>query len=82
MDALRAMGVSGDAVRNAVNELVSKNTEEESQSAAEVRMDPGAFMGMGGQPSADDGSMLEKYGRNLTKLAESGKLDPVLDRDR
>ena len=27
MDALRAMGVSGDAVRNAVNELVSKNTE-------------------------------------------------------
>ena len=82
MDALRAMGVSGDAVRNAVNEIVSKNTEEESQSAAEVRMDPGAFMGMGGQPSADDGSMLEKYGRNLTKLAESGKLDPVLDRDR
>ena len=82
MDALRAMGVSGDAVRNAVNELVSKGTEEEGQSAAEVRMDPSTFMGMGGQPSSDDGSMLEKYGRNLTKLAESGKLDPVLDRDR
>ena len=30
---------------------------------------------------ADPGSMLEKYGRNLTELAQSGALDPVIGRD-
>ncbi len=83
MDALRSMGVSGDAVRNAVNDLASSSTEN---TANKQRPTQGqVFMGVGGgfsnQPS-DDGSYLEKYGRNLTKLAADGKLDPVIGRDR
>jgi ATP-dependent Clp protease ATP-binding subunit ClpB len=33
------------------------------------------------KPGAETGSMLEKYGRNLTELAQSGALDPVIGRD-
>ena len=80
MDTLRQMGVSGDAVRNAVNELAGKSEEAPRQpAAADVRM--AGFGGPSQQPG-DEGSVLEQYGRNLTKLASDGKLDPVIGRDR
>lgn len=83
MDALRAMGVSGDAVRNAVNELTANQAD---QQAPQGQPSGPVFMGVGGgqaQPaSSDDASMLEQYGRNLTKVAADGKLDPVIGRDR
>ena len=87
MEALSRMGVSGDAVRNAVNELISNGSSPEQGSGAatvgDMRMDPTGFMGMGGQqsPSSEDGSVLEQFGRNLTKQAADGKLDPVIGRD-
>ncbi len=81
MDALRAMGLSADAVRNAVSELIAKEDEgKPKQQGAGGQV----FIGMGApaaQSSPDDESMLEKYGRNLTKLAADGKLDPVIGRD-
>ena len=80
MDTLRQMGVSGDAVRNAVSELAGKNPEGalRETATADVRM-----AGFGGpQQQGEEGSMLEQYGRNLTKLAADGKLDPVIGRDR
>ncbi|MDO4428750.1 MAG: ATP-dependent Clp protease ATP-binding subunit [Atopobiaceae bacterium] len=80
MDALRQMGISGDAVRNAVNELAGKSPEGAPREAttADVRM-----AGFGGpQQQGEEGSVLEQYGRNLTKLATDGKLDPVIGRDR
>ena len=80
MDALRQMGVSGDAVRNAVGELAGKSSEGASREAAtaDVRM-----AGFGGpQQQGEEGSVLEQYGRNLTKLAADGRLDPVIGRDR
>lgn len=81
MDALRQMGVSGDAVRNAVNELSSHQQEPGSGAApADARM--GAFMGAPSQQPSEEGSVLERYGRNLTKLASDGRLDPVIGRDR
>ena len=80
MDALRQMGVSADAVRNAVNELMAKQPSEGAQPAtADVRM---AGFGPGPQQGGEEGSVLEQYGRNLTKLAADGKLDPVIGRDR
>ena len=80
MDTLRQMGVSGDAVRNAVSELAGKNPEgaPRETATADVRM---ASFG-GPQQQGEEGSMLEQYGRNLTKLAADGKLDPVIGRDR
>ena len=89
MDALRTMGVSGDAVRNAVDELVAQTPEDASAGPrmAEPRIEGGIFgmpVGAGQmRPNAnDDASMLEQFGRNLTKLAADKKLDPVIGRDR
>ena len=84
MDALRAMGVSGDAVRNAVGELAASQPD---QQAPQGQPSGPVFMGVGGgqssqQSASDDASMLEQYGRNLTKVAADGKLDPVIGRDR
>lgn len=84
METLSRMGISGDAVRNAVTELMEKNApEDHSAQVQEVRIGPdGVTMGpMHSQQSGDEDSMLEQYGRNLTKLAQQGKLDPVIGRD-
>lgn len=87
METLSRLGISGDAVRNAVNELIEKNTpaDDVSSQAQEVRIGPdGVSVGPArtSSSSSDDSSMLEKYGRNLTALAAEGKLDPVIGRDR
>ena len=87
--ALSRMGVSADAVRNAVSELVEKKSQDEKKSQgtqpAGVGFGQQFFSGMGqgvqGQQS-DEGSVLEQFGRNLTTLASDGKLDPVIGRDR
>lgn len=76
MTVLARMGVSADAVRNAVNELIDKSSDAKGPAPATVRMNPD------GTPVSDaEGSMLKEYGRNLTQLAEEGKLDPVIGRD-
>lgn len=86
METLSRLGVSGDAVRNAVNELIDKNKPADSApQVQEVCIGPdGVTVGPARQQSAsaDDSSMLERYGRNLTSLAAEGKLDPVIGRDR
>ena len=87
METLSRLGISGDAVRNAVNELIEKNSPDggASSQVQEVRIGPdGVSVGpaRASSSSSDDSSMLEKYGRNLTALAGEGKLDPVIGRDR
>ncbi len=82
MDALRAMGLSADAVRNAVNELIAQDEGNRPKQGGNMGQ---VFIGMGApagaQAASDDESMLEKYGRNLTKQAAEGGLDPVIGRD-
>ena len=86
MTALSRMGVSGDAVRDSVDELIKDGADggEGGQAVGDVSFGGAQFLG--GAPSSsassDDGSMLEQYGRNLTRLASEGKLDPVIGRDR
>jgi ATP-dependent Clp protease ATP-binding subunit ClpC len=87
MEALGRMGVSGDAVRNSVDELISSSKESrnnrQTTGVGDVRnAGPLPFMGGQQQGSQDDGSLLERFGRNLTKLASEGRLDPVIGRDR
>ena len=87
METLSRMGISGDAVRNAVNELIEKNSPaDEAVHVQEVRIGPdGVSVGparASSSSSSDDASMLEQYGKNLTALAAEGKLDPVIGRDR
>lgn len=81
MEALSRMGISGDAVRNAVDELMkdAEPTQQQPAEAAGVRIGPELF---GGNAQQQEGSLLKEYGRNLTQLAADGKLDPVIGRDR
>ena len=88
METLSRLGISGDAVRNAVNELIDKDKPADADAAPvqEVRIGPdGVSVGPARTQqqasSSDDASMLEQYGRNLTALAAEGKLDPVIGRD-
>ncbi|MEY8437126.1 ATP-dependent Clp protease ATP-binding subunit [Atopobiaceae bacterium 24-176] len=79
MEALTRMGISVDAVRNAVDRLTAGSSDNRARPAmADVRS--GADVA-GGGTGPGEGSMLEEYGRNLTKLAADGRLDPVIGRD-
>ncbi len=84
MEALSRMGVSGDAVRNAVNELIAQTPEGRGQARPQnpaTGMPLGGPDMMGGKQQQDGKSLLSEYGRNLTSLAAEGKLDPVIGRD-
>ena len=89
METLGRMGVSGDAVRNSVDELISNGSQQETHNGrqaagvGDVRgANPNPFAGMPQGAPNDEGSLLERFGRNLTKLASDGALDPVIGRDR
>jgi ATP-dependent Clp protease ATP-binding subunit ClpC len=82
MTALGRMGVSADAVRNAVDELVHKDKPAESHRQSQPVSFGQMFQGPQMADDDDDESLLEKFGRNLTKLAADGELDPVIGRDR
>ena len=85
MTALSRMGVSGDAVRNAVSDLIATNSDNprrERPMAAEGVFDPRTMGAVPGGQTSDDDSMLESYGKNLTRMATDDKLDPVIGRDR
>ncbi len=80
MEALSRMGVSADAVRSAIMELIPKRTTPPLAGVAAAGM--GIPMGFAAQQAqAQDGSALREYGRDLTQLASEGKLDPVIGRD-
>ena len=67
IDVLGKLGVSGDAVRSALNDLVGQS----SVFAGNSTFDPTA------QQSS---SILDEFGIDLTKKASDGKLDPVIGR--
>ena len=67
LEVLSRMGVSGDDVRSAMNDLVGQSAVY----AGRTGFDPK------GGPSD---SMLKEFGTDLTKKASDGKLDPVIGR--
>ncbi|MDO4536721.1 MAG: ATP-dependent Clp protease ATP-binding subunit [Coriobacteriales bacterium] len=86
METLGRMGVSSDAVRNAVDELIASHKagtgSRPTAGVGDTHNAAGMPFGGGQAANADGGSMLERFGRNLTKLASDGTLDPVIGRDR
>ena len=75
MQALVQMGVDGDAVREAVSDLIQSTPTPE----------PAAFVppgGMGPGPSRRAQNMLDEFSVDLTKRAQKGELDPVIGRER
>ena len=67
LDVLGRLGVKGDDIRGALNDLVGQSP---------VYAGRGAFDAMGSSPD----SMLKEFGTDLTKKASDGKLDPVIGR--
>lgn len=67
IEVLARLGVTGEAVRTGLNDLVGKSAVYAGQNA----FDPAG--------GASD-SMLKEFGTDLTKKASDGKLDPVIGR--
>ena len=67
LDVLGRLGVKGDDIRGALNDLVGQSPVYAGRSA---------FDAMGTSPD----SMLKEFGTDLTKKASDGKLDPVIGR--
>ncbi|MBQ9954062.1 MAG: ATP-dependent Clp protease ATP-binding subunit [Eggerthellaceae bacterium] len=66
LEVLSRMGVSGDDVRSAMNDLVGQSA---------------VYAGRAGfDPKGSSDSMLKEFGTDLTKKAAEGKLDPVIGR--
>jgi ATP-dependent Clp protease ATP-binding subunit ClpC len=71
IQALSQMGVDGQAVRAAVIDMLHKS----------AAIAGGPQFAEGTQRSPEGESVLKEFGTNLTKLAEEGKLDPVVGRE-
>lgn len=67
LEVLQRLGVTGDNVRSALNDLVGQSP---------VYAGRGAFDAQ----AASSDSMLKEFGTDLTKKASEGKLDPVIGR--
>ncbi len=73
---LREMGVTENAIAQAVSKNIGNSSGEMPFAQGE-----GGFGGAEGM-SAQSGSALEKFGRDLTKAAASGEIDPVIGREK
>jgi ATP-dependent Clp protease ATP-binding subunit ClpC len=71
LQALKQMGIEGDDVRSAVRELISATPSYAGVPVGAPDDDEGS----------DDSNLLEEYGRDLTRQAREGKLDPVVGRE-
>ena len=67
LEVLSRMGVSGDDVRSALNDLVGQSAVYAGRNAFDPRAN-------------GSDSMLKEFGTDLTKKAADGKLDPVVGR--
>lgn len=66
IDVLARLGVTGDAIRSALNDLVGQSA---------------VYAGTNFDPTVNTSdSMLREFGTDLTKKAADGKLDPVIGR--
>lgn len=72
---LREMGVSENSIAQAISKSI-QNINGESQFSSGEQSFGGA------EGSTQGGSALEKFGRDLTKAAKSGEIDPVIGREK
>lgn len=78
IEALTNLGVSPDVVRSTINEIAPRRAQPVMPLAG---MGAGQT-GFGGMRHGDEEeSSLREYGRNITRMAADGKLDPVVGRE-
>lgn len=90
--ALNKFQVDYEAVRDKVELLRHKDKDIRSERPGNTPEDDdddaGSFMGGGGSGSQRQGDVksktpvLDNFGRDLTKMAEDGKLDPIVGREK
>ncbi|MCD8026400.1 MAG: ATP-dependent Clp protease ATP-binding subunit [Clostridiales bacterium] len=71
---LRELGVSENAITDAVSSGLQNGGAESPYAQGEG--------GYGAPQGQQGGSALEKYGRDLTKAAKNGEIDPVIGREK
>ncbi len=71
---LRELGVSENAITDAVSSGLQNGGAENPYAQGEG--------GCGAPQGQQGGSALEKYGRDLTKAAKNGEIDPVIGREK
>ena len=81
---LQEMGVNQNDIARTIQEILGAKAPEKADKPAQMRPGgaPRAPQPMAKAPRAPRLPMLEKFGRDLTKLATEGKLDPVIGRGK
>jgi ATP-dependent Clp protease ATP-binding subunit ClpC len=75
-------GVAAKVLQNLGIELKDMRTAVIRRLGEDVAVAPGASGGSSGSRRNQQQPMLEEFGKNLTKMAQEGKLDPVVGREK
>lgn len=81
---LSRYGVTYDTVKDELNDMLDENTTPKAELPGSADDDDQTF-GASQRKSADPKSktpVLDNFGRDLTKMAEAGKLDPIVGREK
>ncbi len=86
---LQQFSVSYDAVREELDMIISGKSREDVADATPTEASISSSKGSSGSGSAREKKMeksktpvLDNFGRDLTQMAEEGKLDPIIGRDK
>ncbi|MBK9148564.1 MAG: ATP-dependent Clp protease ATP-binding subunit [Flavobacteriales bacterium] len=86
LDVILADGGGSDYTSKSTKPSRSTPRAQGPQSADDDDEESGSFQGGGGQRKQGDSKsktpVLDNFGRDLTKLAEDGKLDPIVGREK
>ncbi|MTI88905.1 MAG: ATP-dependent Clp protease ATP-binding subunit [Balneolaceae bacterium] len=86
---LQQFSISYDAVREELDLIISGKSREEHADASSVSASASSSKGSTGSGSSREKKMeksktpvLDNFGRDLTQMAEEGKLDPIIGREK
>lgn len=86
---LQQFSISYDAVREELDLIISGKSREEHSDASSVSASAASSKGSPGSGSSREKKMeksktpvLDNFGRDLTQMAEEGKLDPIIGREK
>jgi len=86
---LQQFSVSYDSVREELDMIISGKSREEHADASSTKASISSSKGSSGSGSAREKKMeksktpvLDNFGRDLTQMAEDGKLDPIIGREK
>lgn len=86
---LQQFSISYDAVREELDLIISGKSREEHSDASSVSASAASSKGSTGSGSSREKKMeksktpvLDNFGRDLTQMAEEGKLDPIIGREK